>query len=46
MPGARLLPGRFMSVQQAIGVPKAKAAALPWLEAFVEAARRQGHVAR
>lgn len=46
MPGARLLPGRFMSVQQALGVPKAKAAALPWLEAFVAAARHEGHVAR
>lgn len=45
LPGARLLPDRFMAVQQAVGVPRAKDAALPWLEAFVEAAKRDGYVA-
>ena len=45
LPGARLLEGRFMTVQQAIGVPKAKQAAAAWLESFVQAARRQGFVA-
>lgn len=45
MPGARLLPGRFMAVQQAVGVPRAKENALPWLEAFVAAAKRDGFVA-
>lgn len=44
LPGARLLPGHFMTVQQAIGVPRAKDAALPWLEAFVAKAR-MGRVA-
>lgn len=46
LPGARLLDGRFMAVQQAIGVPRSKAAALGWLEQFVEAARMQGFVAQ
>lgn len=41
----RILPGRFMSVQQAVGVPRAKDAALPWLENVVGAARRDGLVA-
>jgi polar amino acid transport system substrate-binding protein len=45
MPGCRLLAGRYMSVQQAVGVPRAKAAAIPWLEAFVAEARTSGHVA-
>ncbi len=45
LPGARLLEGRFMTVQQAIGVPKAKQAAGAWLESFVQAARSQGFVA-
>lgn len=44
--GARVLPGRFMSVQQAIGVPRAKDAALPWLEDFVAAARGEGLIAK
>ncbi|MFN3892291.1 MAG: transporter substrate-binding domain-containing protein [Beijerinckiaceae bacterium] len=46
LPGARLLDGRFMAVQQAIGVPRAKEAAAAWLEKFVDAARTQGFVAR
>jgi polar amino acid transport system substrate-binding protein len=45
LPGARLLEGRFMTVQQAIGVSKAKLIAAPWLETFVQAARHQGFVA-
>lgn len=45
LPGARLLPGHFMTVQQAIGVPRAKETALPWLEAFVREARTGGRVA-
>ncbi len=45
LPGKRLLEGRFMTVQQAIGVPKAKQIAAPWLETFVQAARKQGFVA-
>ena len=45
LPGARLLPGRYAAVQQAIGTPKAKAAALDELVRFVEAAKRCGLVA-
>jgi polar amino acid transport system substrate-binding protein len=46
MPGMRLLTGRFMAVQQAVGVPRAKAAAIAVLEPFVQAALASGHVAR
>jgi polar amino acid transport system substrate-binding protein len=35
VPGARVLDGRFTSVQQAIGVPKGRAAAARYLESFV-----------
>ena len=46
IPGARLLDGRFMAVQQAIGVPRPKAdAALDFLARFVEAAISSGFVA-
>ena len=43
--GSRILDGRFMAVQQAIGTPRAKAAATDYLRAFVETARRSGFVA-
>ncbi|UFH50460.1 transporter substrate-binding domain-containing protein [Pseudomonas sp. KNUC1026] len=44
-PGLRLLPGRFMVIQQAMGVPrKAGAAAIAELRAFVETAKAQGWV--
>lgn len=45
MPGARILDGRFMAVQQAVGAPRPRAAALPWLQDFVTAAIRTGFVA-
>jgi polar amino acid transport system substrate-binding protein len=45
MPGATMLAGRFMAVQQAIGTPKAKCAALGVLETFVDAAKTTGFVA-
>lgn len=35
IPGARVLDGRFTSVQQAIGVPRGRAAAARYLESFV-----------
>lgn len=44
IPGARILDGRFMAVQQAIGAPRPKSAALPWLRDFVTAAIRTGFV--
>ncbi|MGY6645285.1 MAG: transporter substrate-binding domain-containing protein [Salinarimonas sp.] len=45
VPGSRILPGRFMAVQQAMGVPMAKAEALPLVARFVKAARDGGLVA-
>jgi polar amino acid transport system substrate-binding protein len=38
MPGMRVLDGRFMAVQQAVGVPRMKEAAAGALESFVQAA--------
>lgn len=43
--GSRILDGRFMAVQQAIGVPKAKAIANEYLTDFVMAARASGFIA-
>jgi polar amino acid transport system substrate-binding protein len=49
MPGARLLDGRFMAVQQAIGVPRRSDGlteeAVAWLGRFVAAATASGFVA-
>jgi len=45
--GMRLLPGRFMVIQQAMGVPKSRGAeAAAHLAAFVEAMKADGFVAR
>lgn len=43
--GVRLLPGRFMAIEQAMGVPKGRTAAQAWLSAFVEDAKASGFVA-
>ena len=45
IPGLRLLPGRFMAINQAMGVPKGRDAALPWLRDFVEHMKASGFVA-
>jgi polar amino acid transport system substrate-binding protein len=45
VPGSRLLDGRFMAVQQAIGTPRSKEAAIDLLSRFIEAAKRSGFVA-
>lgn len=45
IPGTRILDGYFMTVQQAIGVPKAKAEAADYLAKFVAAAKESGFVA-
>lgn len=45
MPGSRILDGRFMAVQQAVGTPRAKAEAIGYLAGFVAAARDSGFVA-
>jgi polar amino acid transport system substrate-binding protein len=46
LPGSRLLPGRFMAVQQAVGTPRARGeAAAAWLREEIEAAKATGLVA-
>jgi polar amino acid transport system substrate-binding protein len=46
LPGSRMLDGRFMAVQQSIGVPKGRDAGLAYLRGFVEDAKASGLVAR
>jgi polar amino acid transport system substrate-binding protein len=45
MPGARVLDGNFMTVQQAVGTSRRNVAAAAFLEAFVEEAKASGLVA-
>lgn len=44
-PGLRLLPGRFMSIRQAIAVPRGREASLAYLNAFIEELKASGFVA-
>jgi polar amino acid transport system substrate-binding protein len=46
IPGLRLLPGRFMAINQAIGMPKGRDAAVPYLREFVEEMKASGFVAQ
>ena len=41
----RLLPGRFMVIEQAMGVPKGRKAAQQWLSGFIEEMKASGFVA-
>lgn len=43
--GVRLLPGRFMAIEQAMGVPKDRLAARAWLGGFIEEMKASGFVA-
>lgn len=43
--GVRMLPGRFMVIEQAMGVPKGRTAAQAWLTGFVEEMKASGFVA-
>jgi len=43
--GVRLLPGRFMVIEQALGVPKGRHLAQAWLGGFVEEMKASGFVA-
>ncbi|AEG93119.1 periplasmic component of an ABC type amino acid transport system-like protein [Ramlibacter tataouinensis TTB310] len=45
VPGLRLLPGRFMVIEQAMGVPKGRTAAQAWLSRFIEEMKASGFVA-
>jgi polar amino acid transport system substrate-binding protein len=42
--GVRLLPGRFMVIEQAMGVPKGRLAAQAWLSGFIEEMKATGFV--
>ncbi len=44
--GVRMLPGRFMVIEQAMGVPKGRTAAQAWLSAFIEEMKASGFVAK
>jgi polar amino acid transport system substrate-binding protein len=46
VPGARILEGRFATVQQAIGTPRKNLAGAAFLADFVEEAKASGLVAR
>jgi polar amino acid transport system substrate-binding protein len=47
LPGLRLLPGRFMVIQQAMGLPKGRSeAAAAMLRAFVQEMKASGFVAQ
>ena len=46
LPGSRVLEGRFSTVQQAIGTPKAREAAAKYLRDFAEDVKASGFVAR
>jgi polar amino acid transport system substrate-binding protein len=43
--GVRLLPGRFMVIEQAIGVPTGRVASQAWLAGFIEDMKASGFVA-
>ncbi|RYF40604.1 MAG: ABC transporter substrate-binding protein [Comamonadaceae bacterium] len=43
--GVRLLPGRFMVIEQAMGVPKGRTAAQSWLSSYIEEMKASGFVA-
>ena len=43
--GVRLLPGRFMVIEQSMGVPKGRTAAQAWLSRFIEEMKGSGFVA-
>ena len=40
-----MLPGRFMVIEQAMGVPRGRTAAQAWLTGFVEEMKSAGFVA-
>ena len=46
LPGARVLDGRFMTIEQALGIPKGRAAGAKYLREFIEDVKATGLVAR
>lgn len=45
-PGMRVLPGRFMAIEQAMGTPKGRDAGVRYLRQFVEEMKASGMVAK
>ncbi|PKU24810.1 ABC transporter substrate-binding protein [Telmatospirillum siberiense] len=45
-PGLRVIPGRFMAIEQAMGTPRGRTAAAAYLQAFIEEMKASGFVAR
>jgi len=46
VPGLRLLPGRFMVINQAMGLPKGREQASRYVESFIEEMKASGFVAQ
>jgi polar amino acid transport system substrate-binding protein len=46
LPGARVFDGRFMAIQQALGIPKGRAEGAEFLRQFIEEAKISGLIAR
>jgi polar amino acid transport system substrate-binding protein len=46
LPGSRVLDGRFMAIQQALGIVKGRAAGAKYLREFIEEVKASGLVAR
>ena len=46
VPGLRLLPGRFMAINQAMGTPRGREVAAAYLRTFIEDMKASGFVAR
>ncbi|MGH8712921.1 MAG: ABC transporter substrate-binding protein [Casimicrobiaceae bacterium] len=46
VPGLRLLPGRFMTINQAMGTPRDRQAGAGYLRDFIEEMKRSGFIAR
>jgi polar amino acid transport system substrate-binding protein len=45
-PQTRVIPGRFMAINQAMGTPRGRAAGLAYLHGFIEEMKASGFVAR
>jgi polar amino acid transport system substrate-binding protein len=45
-PGTRLIPGRFMAIEQAMGTVKGREAGVAYLRSFIEEMKASGFVAR
>ena len=46
LPGSRVFAGRFMAIEQALGIPKGRAEGIRYLREFIEDAKASGLVAR